>query len=378
MPVIDRDDRMTTARTLPPGLAKSLAESARHSVLTGEPDPVALRLLRESGLLATAVPTGYGGAGGDASDVNDVVRLLAAENPSLAIIAFQHFAVSSRIAEWGTTAQHRELLPRLADGTWLAASAWSEPGAGAAKQRIGTTGRRAPGGDWILDGTKSFATGATVADLYLVLVQTAEPDPAPTGGYGASGQTFFLIEGGNPGLGADLGLDLAGMRGSATGRVVLRGCVVGDDRRLGPEGAATRIIAGVRETGATLGAVAAGIAEGALDLLLDHCRRRGSIESPVTRHRLVELGTEVEAVRAVVDRAGARTAADPGLATLHSKLYASEAAERVCAEVARILSSAGYLASATVNRLLADARAVALMGPTNDLCRDLASTGLLR
>ncbi|MFI5932121.1 acyl-CoA dehydrogenase family protein [Actinoplanes sp. NPDC051494] len=362
--------------SLPPVLVEQLREAAEHSAVTGEPDPKLLQQVRESGLLATAVPAEFGGAGGTAVDVNRVVRLLATGNPSLAIIVFQHFAVCSRIAEWGDDEQRAALLPRLADGTLLAASAWSEPGAGAAKQRISTVGRRRDEGGWSITGTKAFATGATVADLYLVLVQTGDPGQ-PTAGYGAAGQTFFLVEAGNPGLVADLGLDLTGMRGSATGVVSLRDCVVPDTARLGPEGAATRIIAGVRESGATLGAVGAGIAEAALELLLEHARRRGTITAAVTRQRLVELGTRVEAVRAVIERAGARTAEDPGLTTLHSKLYASRAAEDICAEVARSLGASGYVVAAPINRLLADARAVALMGPTDELCRDLVGAAWL-
>jgi alkylation response protein AidB-like acyl-CoA dehydrogenase len=374
MPSRNGDTRMTTAdRPLPAALADQLTESAELSAVTGEPDPKLLKNLRESGVLATAVPVEFGGAAGTAPEVNRTVRLLAAGNPSLAIIAFQHFAVCSRIVEWGSPQQRADLLPKLADGTLLAASAWSEPGAGAAKQRISTVGRRRADGGWTIDGTKSFTTGATVADIYLVLVQTGDPAAPTVGAYGAAGQTFFLVEAANPDLYADLSLDLVGMRGSATGIVSLRDCVVPDAARLAPEGMAPQIIAGVRESGATLGAVAAGIAEAALDLLLAHLRRRGPVAAPVTRHRLVELRTQVEAVRAVIERTGARTAADPGLTTLHSKLYASRAAEDICAEAARVLGAAGYVTGAVINRMLGDVRAVALMGPTNDLCRDLVA-----
>jgi alkylation response protein AidB-like acyl-CoA dehydrogenase len=61
------------------------------------------------------------------------------------------------------------------------------------------------------------------------------------------------------------------------------------------------------------------------------------------------------------------------MATLHSKLFASVCAEEVCAEAARMLGSAGYVETHPVNRHGRDARAVALMGPTNDLCKELVS-----
>ncbi|WP_443074632.1 acyl-CoA dehydrogenase family protein [Streptomyces sp. NBC_01455] len=357
-----------------PALRGMLRESAEQTALTGTPDRYLLADVRASGLLGTAVPVAFGGAGGGPSEVNCLVAELAEVNPSIAIIAFQHFAVSARIAEWGSDELRAFILPRLADGTWLAASAWSEPAAGAAKQNLASTAERLDDGRWVLNGAKSFTTGASLADVYLVLVQSARPGAGTGEVYGASGQTFFLVGGDNPGLVADLGLDLAGMRGSATGFVTLQDCVVGEEDQLGPEGRASQIIAGVRDSGATLGAVAVGVAQSAFDLALDHAGRRGLLARPEVRHRLVALATRIESARAIVERAGARNSPFPGLTTLHSKLYASEAAEEVCLEVARMLGSAGYVTGHALNRMLADARAVALMGPTNDLCRELVAT----
>ncbi|MFG2902979.1 acyl-CoA dehydrogenase family protein [Streptomyces zaomyceticus] len=355
-------------------LRARLSESADTTDPAGEPDRQVLAQLRASGLLGTAVPVRHGGAGGDAVAVNRVVAEIAAVNPSVAIVAFQHFAVSARIAEWGTEKQRERWLPGLADGSVLAASAWSETGAGAAKRDLSSTGTRLADGRWRLDGSKAFATGAGVADFYLVLVRTAsEAPPVVPGGYGADGQTFFLVRADTPGVVPELGFGLAGMRGSATGLVALDGCVVADADRLGPVGGAASVIAGVRESGASLGAVSVGIAQGAFDVAVRHAEHRGLLALPTVRHRLVDLATRLEAARAVVDRAGARTSADPGLTTLHSKLHASVAAEEICLDVARMLGSAGYRDGARIGRLLSDARGIAFMGPTNDLCRDLVA-----
>jgi alkylation response protein AidB-like acyl-CoA dehydrogenase len=403
--------------TTSPSLVDTLRDAAGRSAASGEPDAVALAELRASGLLGTAVPVAYGGAGGDATDINRVVARVAEVNPSVAIILFQHFAVSARIDEWGTPAQKAALLPALASGRLLAASAWSETGAGAAKKKLGTTGTRLDDGRWLLDGAKSFTTSAGIADIYLVLVQTAEAEDDLSGppvsgltsteaparnepgvsarrredtgdrpanaerseamsqpsSYGSAGQSFFLVRGENPGIVPDLGLDLLGMRGSATGFVSLRECVVDDADRLGPLGEAPAIIAGVRETGATLGAVSVGIARAALDLALAHAARLTPEARTNLRHRLVKISTLAEAAEALVDRAGQRISAVPGITTLQSKLHASTVAEQVCVEVARMLGSAGYVVAHRLNRLTADARAVALMGPTNELCRELVA-----
>jgi alkylation response protein AidB-like acyl-CoA dehydrogenase len=96
--------------------------------------------------------------------------------------------------------------------------------------------------------------------------------------------------------------------------------------------------------------------------------------SPATRYRLVDLAARLEAVHACVEHAGRRESADPGTTVLFSKLFAASEAEHICAEVQRMLGGAGYLSSHPVNALARDARAVALMGPTNELCRELVST----
>ncbi|HWU04947.1 MAG TPA: acyl-CoA dehydrogenase family protein [Streptomyces sp.] len=360
-----------------PEVLNRLAACAEVADRSGEPDRQAVAVLRGSGLLALVVPKSHGGAGADAVALNTCVEQVAAVNASAAIMLFQHCAVTSRIVENGTPAQHRQVLPKLAGGQWLAASAWSESGAGADKKKLSTQARRTPDGGWVLDGAKSFTTSAGLADVYLVLAQSQEEpsssESSQDTGYGAAGQTFFLIPGDHPGLLPDTSLQLTGMRGSATGFVSVRECRVPDTARLGAPGVAASIIARVRNSGATLGAVAVGVAQAALDAAHEHAGRRGLYAHQAVRHRLVDLATQVESARAVVERAGRRTSADPGLTTLHSKLAASSTAERVVADVAQFLGSAGYVETHPINRFGRDARAVALMGPTNDLCKELVS-----
>lgn len=336
------------------------------------PDAALLAGLRVSGLTGLSVPREYGGAGGDAVAANRAVADVARHHPSLAIVLFQHLAVCARIADWGTARQRATMLPELAAGTTLAASAWSEPDAGADKKNLSTTAEPQPDGSWLLSGVKAFATGAGLADLYLVLARTGEQSGASTS-YGAAGQTFFLVRAGTPGLGTESGLDLDGMRASATGLVRLTRSRVTADDVLGDVGDAARIIASVRESGVTLGAVSVGIAEAGYELAAEHLARRGGLAHQVNRHRLVDLRVRVEAARAIVERAGRRTGDDPGLVTLYSKLFASAEAEAVCRQAQSLLGSAGFLRSHPINRLARDARAVALMGPTNDLCRELVS-----
>ncbi|MET8852832.1 acyl-CoA dehydrogenase family protein [Amycolatopsis sp. NPDC004625] len=347
----------------------------RHAVAAdeaGRPAPEVLAALRDSPLPGLVVPKRHGGAGADALESNRLIALIARHDPSTAIIAFQHMAVCSRIAEWGSDEQREELLPKLASGEWLAASAWSESGAGAAKKNLSTIADELPGGGWTVSGGKAFTTGAGITDLYLVLAQST-PVTGDDSAYGSGGQSFFLVPAANPGIKPDLSLDLVGMRASATGFVELEDCRLGPEALLGPRDTASTIIAGVRQSGATLGAVSAGIAEAAWDLGFRAAQRKSLLGLQAVRHRLVDLRGQVESARALVERAGRRDGTDPGEVTLHSKIHASQVAEEVVASVARLLGSTGYVVTNPINRMARDARAVALMGPTNDLSRELVS-----
>ncbi|MFE6775094.1 acyl-CoA dehydrogenase family protein [Streptomyces sp. NPDC057702] len=354
-----------------PALAEALRRDAPAADERGRLTDEVLTQLRSSGVLAAAIPPQYGGLGASAAHTNSLISQIAAIDPSVAIICFQHYAVSARIDEWGSEHHKSQFLPRLASGAWIAASAWSETGAGAAKRNLATTAERTSGG-WLLNGAKTFTTGAGLAQLYLVLAQTSTPTHDDSL-YGSRGQTFFLIPAANEGLVADTGMNLVGMRASATGFVELHDCAVPKTSVLGGEGQATRIIAGVRESGATLGAVSLGIAEAAWALVLAHTRRLGLDQAQAVRHRLVDLAAEMAALRALVHSAGRRDSHDPGTTTLLSKLQAARSAENLCLQAQRLLGSAGFLHDHPLNRLARDARAVGLMGPTNDLIRELVS-----
>jgi alkylation response protein AidB-like acyl-CoA dehydrogenase len=352
-------------------LAEQLESAARAADDSGRPSTEAVAALRGSGLLAAPIPRDHGGLGLDADALNRLLERLGQIDASIAIIVFQHFAVAARVAEWSTT-QRAVVLALLASGEWLAASAWSEAGAGADKRRLATTARRAPDGGWVIDGAKTFVTGAGLADVYLVLATTSEPT-GDTSTYGSVGQSFFLVEATAPGVLCDTELDLVGMRGSATGFVSLVSCHVPERALLGPLDEATRVIAGVRDHGMTLGAVAVGVAQRAVDVTYAHVARRDLAAQQALRHRLVDLCTQIEAARALVASAGRCDGERPGMTTLHSKLFASATCERVVAECQRLLGSAGFVREHPINRLARDARALGLMGPTNDLCRELVS-----
>ncbi|MFK0203852.1 acyl-CoA dehydrogenase family protein [Streptomyces lavendulae] len=362
------------ARTLLPDLAPALDEiraRAEASDEQGRTDPRSLDALRASGVLALAVPREYGGPGADGRAVNDAVRLVAEADASLAIVLFLHCAVTARLARWGSEHQKERYLHAIAAGDCLAASVWSEQNAGASKARLATTAVADGPGTWRIDGSKTFATGAGIADVYLVLAQTSTE--AGKGGYGSTAQSLFLVDAATAGVRSRPGPDLVGMRSSATGLVSFEDCRVAEGARLGRAAQTPEIISHPHHLGYTLGAVGVGIARAALDSALTEAADRGLLEHQAVRHALAEVEASVEAAHALVDRAGARALQHRGFRiALLAKAHASAVAESACARLQRVLGSAAFVATHPVNRLARDARAIAHMGPPTHLCHEMA------
>ncbi|MFE9220217.1 acyl-CoA dehydrogenase family protein [Streptomyces lavendulae] len=362
------------ARTLLPDLAPALDEIRARAAASderGRTDPRSLDALRASGVLALAVPREYGGAGADGRTVNDAVGLVAEADASLAIVLFLHCAVTSRIVRWGTDRQKERYLTAMAAGDCLAASVWSEQNAGASKSSLGTRAVPCGPGTWRIDGSKTFATGAGIADVYLVLAQTS--DEAGEASYGSTAQSLFLVDAATAGAHTRPGPVLVGMRSSATGLVSFEDCRVAEDARLGRASQTPEIISHPHHLGYTLGAVGVGIAVAALDCALTEAAGRGLLEHQAVRHVLAEVEASVEAAHALVDRAGARAAQHRGYRlALLAKAHASAVAESACARVQRLLGSTAFVTAHPVNRLARDARAIAHMGPPTYLCHEMA------
>jgi alkylation response protein AidB-like acyl-CoA dehydrogenase len=352
-----------------------LKQNAASADEAGETSSESLQVLRESGLLGSLVPRSYGGLGKSVIYATRLIERLGSVDPSIAIIAFQHMSVISRILEWGTEDQKRNYLPLLASGKWIAASAWSEKGAGANKQNLGTIAQPLGSDKWNISGAKTFTTGAGLADLYLVLVQTGEN--ASDSLYGNSGQSFFLIETNTPGVVANSKLNLSGMRGSSTGFIEMNDCIVSSRSLLGDIGQAPYIISHIRESGMSLGAVSVGIADRVLALAKAHLVKRKLSDKQIFHFKMSELSTLLEASRSLVERAASGDPELKGSLSYQSKVFASEVSEKICRDCQQIMGGGGYMRGQAIERLTRDARAVALMGPVNDLAKEITGREMM-
>ncbi|HSM91370.1 MAG TPA: acyl-CoA dehydrogenase family protein [Anaeromyxobacteraceae bacterium] len=337
-----------------------------------------VRKLGALGLLGMSIPEAWGGSDVGALGVAVVVEELARWDGSLALTVASHNGLgTSHIVHFGTEAQRRRWLPGLASGERLAAWALTEPGSGSDAAALATTAERR-GDRWVIDGEKIFITQGTVGDVYVVLARTDREQKQ-------AGVTAFVLERGMPGFSQRAMHGKLGMRSSDTAELVLEGVEVPDENRLGEVGHGFTDTLAILDRGRiTIGALAVGLAQGALDASVAYARERRAFGKPIAEHQavafqLADMATRTEASRLLVHRA-ARLADDgrPFRAEASmAKLFASETAMWVTTHAVQIHGGYGYTSEFPVERQFRDAKLTEIGEGTSEIQRMIIARGIL-
>ncbi|HSN91942.1 MAG TPA: acyl-CoA dehydrogenase family protein, partial [Anaeromyxobacteraceae bacterium] len=290
------------------------------------------------GLLGVAVPERYGGAGLGSLALAVVVEEIARHDGGLALTVASHNGLGTgHVLRFGTEAQKERWLPPLARGEKLAAWGLTEPGSGSDAAALRSTAVRR-GDRWVLNGTKTFITQGTVGDTFVVLART---DPQG----GARGITAFVVEKGTPGFTQKPLHGKLGMRSSDTGELHFEDVEVPDDQRIGEVHQGFVNTLQILDRGrVTIGALAVGLARGALEASRDYAKERQAFGRPIADFQAIAFGladvaTELAAARLLVHRAAALADAGAPFAreAAMAKLFASEMAEQVCSAAIQTL-----------------------------------------
>ena len=151
------------------------------------------RKLGEVGALGVLVPEEYGGSGGDYLGATLIMEELARVSGSVSLSYGAHAVLCvGAIARDCSHEQKKQVLPRLCSGEAIGAWALTEPGSGSDALGMRTRAVR-EGGDYVLDGGKTFITNGSEAETLVVYART---DPAQ----GARGISVFLVDAKTPGF----------------------------------------------------------------------------------------------------------------------------------------------------------------------------------
>jgi alkylation response protein AidB-like acyl-CoA dehydrogenase len=331
------------------------------------------------GFLGMSIGEAYGGSDVGALAIAVVIEELARHDGSLALTVASHNGLGvGHLARFGTDAQRRRWLPALATGEKLAAWALTEPGSGSDAAALATTAVR-KGDRWVLDGEKIFITQGTVGDLFVVL---ARDDRA----HKQTGITAFVVERGMPGFTQHAMHGKLGMRSSDTAELILEGVEVPDENRLGEVGHGFTDTLQILDRGRiSIGALAVGLAQGALDASRSYSLERQSFGKPIAEHQavafqLADMATRTAASRLLVRRA-ARLADDGKpfrLEASMAKLFASEAAMWVTTHAVQLHGGYGYTNEFPVERQFRDAKLTEIGEGTSEVQRMVIAREILK
>ena len=334
--------------------------------------------LGELGFLGPIFPEKYGGAGFDYTEYAVLVEELARADASVAITVAAHVSLAANhIYEQGTEEQKAKYLAPLASGEALGAWSLTEPGAGSDAGGTRTTAVR-DGNEWVLNGSKTFTTNGSQADIAICIAST-DPDLK------THGISAFIVERGTAGFRTGRKERKLGHRASDTSEMVFDDCRVPDENRLGPAGAGFRGAMKVLDGGRiSIAALSLGIARAALECAATYAKERRQFDRPISdfqgvRFPLADSKLEIEASHLLIQRAaalkdsGAPTTSESAMA----KLHASETAVRVTNRAVQVLGGYGYTREYPAERYLRDAKLMTIGEGTSEIQRLIIARPLL-
>jgi butyryl-CoA dehydrogenase len=334
--------------------------------------------MAELEIIGMTVPPEYGGSGMDIVAWAIAQEEMARASVVVADIQLLSTLMQNMILKNGTEAQKQKYLPDMIAGRKLCIIAQTEPGAGSDVAGIQTTAKRERDG-YVLNGTKRFITCAMLADLAIV-VATVDKSK------GHKGITLFLVEKGTPGFSPGSKEHLMGVRGMATGEVVLDNCWVPKENLLGGEGEGFKRAMMSLDTGRIgIGCQALGLAQAAMEEAVRYAKQRTAFGGPIAnlqaiQFKLADMSAGIEAARLRLRHAA--WLKDQGRSIIReaaeAKLLASELAVRVTNEALQIHGGYGYSTDFPIERMYREAKVYTIWEGTSEIQRMVIARQLLK
>jgi alkylation response protein AidB-like acyl-CoA dehydrogenase len=337
-----------------------------------------VKKLGEMGLLGVIFPEALGGAGMGYVEYVLAIEELSRVDGSVGIIVAAHNSLcTNHIMLAGNDEQRKRWIPKLASGQWLGAWGLTEPGSGSDAAGARTTAVK-KGDKWVLNGSKTFITNGGHANCAVVLAVTDREK-------GTKGISAFVVEKGTKGFRPGRKENKLGLRASDTSELIFEDCEIPAENLIGKEGEgfkdAMRVLDGGR---ISIAALSLGMARGALDAAMKYAQERRQFGKAISefqaiQFKLADMATELDAAWLLTMRA-AQMKDEGKKVTLESamaKLYASEAACRICDEGVQIHGGYGFIKDYPAEKFYRDVRLCPIGEGTSEIQRMVIARELL-
>jgi acyl-CoA dehydrogenase len=280
---------------------------------------------------------------------------------------------------FGSDAQKREWLPKLASGETVSSFCLTEPGAGSDAASLKTTAIR-DGDHYVVNGTKRFITNANRAGMFTLM---ARSDPSRKG---ASGISAFIVPADTKGIHVGKPEKKMGQQGAHISDVVFEDARVPAHLRLGEEGEGFKVAMQVLDRGRLhISGVCVGVAERLIGEAVNYAREREQFGRKIGEFQLIQAmladcKTEAYAARCMVLDAARKR--DEGqnvtLEAACAKYFASEMVGRVADRAVQIFGGAGYVADYGIERFYRDVRIFRIYEGTSQVQQLVIARNLLK
>ncbi|MEA4813443.1 MAG: acyl-CoA dehydrogenase family protein [Oscillospiraceae bacterium] len=332
------------------------------------------------GFMGAKIPVEYGGQGGDNLAYCLMVEEFARICPVLSIYANTSNSLGGGpLLLAGNEAQKKKYLPEIASGDKILVFALTEPGAGSDAGGTTTTAIQ-DGDDFILNGRKTFISGAPMADYCIIFAKTDLKQK------GSKGISMFIMDMKLEGVSCGAPEKKMGIGGYPTCDVVMEDVRIPKECLVGPLHKGFAFAMKTLDGGRLgMAAQAVGIAQGCLDEAVKYSKERKQFGKPIANFQaisfmLADMATDVAAARELVYKAAELkdNNMDATVACSMAKYYAAEAANRVAYKAVQIHGGYGYIKEYKVERMYRDARICSIYEGTSQVQQMVIAGNLLK
>jgi isovaleryl-CoA dehydrogenase len=328
----------------------------------------AFRKMADLGLLGITVSEEFGGIHLGATEATLVMETLghACASTTLSYLAHSILTVNNLFVN-ASAEQKRKYLPKLISGEWIGAMAMTEPGAGSDALGM-TTKAEKKGTKYLLNGSKTYITNGSYADVLIVYART---------GQNKKDISTFIVEKNFPGFRVSKKLKKMGMKGSPTAELSFDNCEVPEENLIGAgNDSVAHMMNNLNMERITISGISLGIAQACLDYSTRYAGERTQFGTPLSQfqmiqERLAEMATQLAAGRALVYSAS--RAFDKGQRPMslgaQCKLFTAKMATQAGLDAIQILGGYGYMREYPVERMMRDAKLMEIGAGTNEVMR---------
>ena len=334
----------------------------------------------QQGFLSLLIPKEFGGEDTDITSFCIVIDELAHYCVSSALLIIAHTVGMMPIVLVETMELKESILTKVTKEKALFCFCLTEPEAGSDAASIRTKALL-EGDHYLLNGRKCFITNGGVSDFYTIFAVTNREKKM-------EGMTGFVVEKGTPGLSVGKTEEKMGIRGSNTTEVILEDLRVPIAQRIGEEGVAWWLLMRtLNRSRPAIGALAVGLAQGALDYIIRYGQEKGwaerKNETLGMQFMLADMAIEVEAARGLVYQAARmideKVKGIPvQMYSAMSKYFASDVAMQTTTNAVQMMQWHGLVQDHPVERMMRDAKVIQIFEGTNQIQRVVVAHTLLK